>query len=141
MKPLDKKDILMKEIIGDALGDLADWKKPSSQKSIGPNFPELADAYLADIQAIKQTLSEMLKPWPAEELIKRFQEKNYNGRRQLRDPEGTSFEIVIKIQRLKEREPAWFIFGWLDLSRFRAAPSARLSHFPFESDGAFPTQC
>ena len=29
----------------------------------------------------------------------------------------------------------------LDLLRFRAAPSARLSHFPFESDGAFPAQC
>jgi hypothetical protein len=29
----------------------------------------------------------------------------------------------------------------LDLSRFCAAPSARLSHFPFESDGAFPAQC
>ena len=29
----------------------------------------------------------------------------------------------------------------LDLSRFRAVPSARLSHLAFESDGAFPTQC
>jgi hypothetical protein len=29
----------------------------------------------------------------------------------------------------------------LDLSRIRAAPGARLSHFPFESDGAFPAQC
>jgi hypothetical protein len=29
----------------------------------------------------------------------------------------------------------------LDLSRFRAAPSARLSRLPFESDRAFPTQC
>jgi hypothetical protein len=29
----------------------------------------------------------------------------------------------------------------LDLSRFCAAPGARLSHFLFESDGAFPTQC
>jgi hypothetical protein len=27
------------------------------------------------------------------------------------------------------------------LSRFRAAPSARLSHLAFKSDGAFPTQC
>ena len=27
----------------------------------------------------------------------------------------------------------------MDLSRFRAAPSARLSHFPFEGDRAFPT--
>jgi regulator of replication initiation timing len=29
----------------------------------------------------------------------------------------------------------------LDLSRFSAAPSARLSHLWFESDGAFPAQC
>jgi len=29
----------------------------------------------------------------------------------------------------------------LDLSRFRAAPCARLSHFSFESDGAFPAEC
>jgi hypothetical protein len=29
----------------------------------------------------------------------------------------------------------------LDLSRFSAAPSARLSHLAFESDGAFPAQC
>ena len=29
----------------------------------------------------------------------------------------------------------------LDLSRFCAAPRARLGHFPFESDRAFPTQC
>lgn len=29
----------------------------------------------------------------------------------------------------------------VDLSRFRAAPSARLSHFPFEGDRAFPAQC
>lgn len=29
----------------------------------------------------------------------------------------------------------------LDLSRFSAAPSARLSHLPFECDRAFPSQC
>ena len=29
----------------------------------------------------------------------------------------------------------------LDLSRFDAAPCARLSHLSFESDRAFPTQC
>lgn len=29
----------------------------------------------------------------------------------------------------------------VDLSRFCAAPRARLGHFPFESDRAFPTQC
>ena len=29
----------------------------------------------------------------------------------------------------------------MDLSRFCVAPSARLSHFPLESDGAFPAQC
>ena len=33
--------------------------------------------------------------------------------------------------------------GWadMDLSRFRAAPGARLGHLAFESDRAFPTQC
>ena len=41
----------------------------------------------------------------------------------------------------------WQVFGLyvrmstLDLSRFRAAPGARLSHLPFKSDRAFPTQC
>jgi len=112
MNAKDQKENLMKEIIDDALGDLADWKKPTSQKSIGPNFPELADAYYDDIQVIKQSLLKMLEPWPAEELIKRFQEKNYNGRRLLRDPDGTCFEIVTKIQQLKERKPAWFVSGW-----------------------------
>ena len=29
----------------------------------------------------------------------------------------------------------------LDLSRFSAAPRARLSHLSFESDRAFPAQC
>jgi hypothetical protein len=29
----------------------------------------------------------------------------------------------------------------VDLSRFRAAPSARLSYLPFESDWAFPAEC
>jgi len=29
----------------------------------------------------------------------------------------------------------------VDLSRFCAAPSARLSHFSFECDRAFPAQC
>ena len=29
----------------------------------------------------------------------------------------------------------------LDLSRFSAAPSARLGHLPFECDRAFPAQC
>jgi len=29
----------------------------------------------------------------------------------------------------------------VDLSRFRAAPSARLGDFSFESDRAFPAQC
>lgn len=29
----------------------------------------------------------------------------------------------------------------MDLSRFRAAPSARLKDLPFEGDRALPTQC
>jgi len=33
------------------------------------------------------------------------------------------------------------IFKGVDLSRICAAPSARLSHLPFKSDGTFPSQC
>jgi|GEM_PF-5130765 len=31
--------------------------------------------------------------------------------------------------------------GHVDLSRFRATSSVRLSHIPFEIDRAFPAQC
>jgi|GEM_PF-2800882 len=33
------------------------------------------------------------------------------------------------------------IVNTMDLSRFCAVPGSRLSHFPFESGGAFPAQC
>ena len=36
---------------------------------------------------------------------------------------------------------AALIIEILDLSRFSAAPSARLSHLSFESDWAFPSEC
>ena len=47
--------------------------------------------------------------------------------------------------RLMERMPGAELtehLGYeLDLSRFCAAPSMRLSHLSFESDRAFPAQC
>ena len=36
---------------------------------------------------------------------------------------------------------AKLVLKQVDLSRFRAAPCARLSHVPFEGDRAFPPQC
>ncbi|MGJ8530439.1 hypothetical protein [Maritalea sp.] len=144
MSALDPKAILMKEIIDDALGDLANWKKPISEKSIGPHFPKLADEYHADIQALRQVLRKMLEPWSTEELIKHFQENNYNGRRLLRDPKGTCFEIVNKILMLKEREPAWFISGWhvkpveIDVAHWRAFSSCTLPELTLLSVGLDP---
>ena len=41
----------------------------------------------------------------------------------------------------RELEFSSNVSDFLDLSRFRAAPSARLSHLSFESDRAFPAQC
>ena len=43
------KSLLIKEIIEEALGDLADWKKPTSEKSLGPHFevPPIPWQYLA----------------------------------------------------------------------------------------------
>ena len=45
-------------------------------------------------------------------------------------------------RRIKIVSPAWLRTSViLDLSRFSAAPSARLGHLSFESDRAFPAQC
>jgi hypothetical protein len=44
----------------------------------------------------------------------------------------------------EEPFPIWLLMtslSYLDLSRICAAPSARLGHFPFEGDRAFPAQC
>ena len=47
--------------------------------------------------------------------------------------EMTDIEVVLQY---------WTVcYGVLDLSRFSAAPRARLSHLSFESDRAFPAQC
>ena len=51
-------------------------------------------------------------------------------------------DIVLKLRQVEvlqgQGKP---LADAVDLSRFSAAPSSRLSHFPFESDGAFPAQC
>jgi len=61
------------------------------------------------------------------------------------DYEGRLIEFQIR-SRLQHSwatavEAVGLYRGEMDLSRFRAAPSARLSHFSFECDGAFPAQC
>lgn len=45
---------------------------------------------------------------------------------------GTTIGEICRKMRLRKR---------LDLSRFGAAPSARLNHLSLEGDGAFPAQC
>jgi len=60
-------------------------------------------------------------------------------------PEGNHIENlkahhIVDIQQIGETSdvPVWID---VDLSRFSAAPSARLSHLSFEGDRAFPAQC
>jgi len=47
----------------------------------------------------------------------------------------------VNTKAAKTMNTTFFPMGELDLSRFDAAPSARLSRLPFEGDRAFPTQC
>ena len=47
---------------------------------------------------------------------------------------------VLNVQKRK-RKPDVYHNSKMDLSRFSAAPSARLGHLSFESDRAFPAQC
>lgn len=138
------KSLLVEEIIDDALGHLADWKKPTSERSIGPQFPSLADEYCADIEAIKHELREMLEPWSEDELFKRFHTDNYNGLRELRDPKGPSFLMAKRILALQAREPAWFISGWhvkaleIEVAHWRAFSSCTLPELTLLSVGLDP---
>ena len=50
-------------------------------------------------------------------------------------------EGVRRRKRIKTPWPNKVLPCPLDLSRFSAAPRARLSHLSFESDRAFPAQC
>ena len=45
------------------------------------------------------------------------------------------------LEELEDHDPDLEERCGLDLSRFCAAPSARLSQLSFEGDGAFPSQC
>jgi len=140
----DTKEQLMKEIVDDALGNMADWRKPTSEASIGPEFPELVQSYCDDIEALKHEIREMLAKHSPTKLINTFQKNNYHGKKLLRDPEGTSFLLVNKIQLLKDREPAWFMAGWhvkqleLDTSHWRAFSRCTLVELTLLSIGLDP---
>jgi hypothetical protein len=144
MTATNPKSMLIEELIDDALGHLADWKKPISERSIGPQYPHLADEYCVDIESIKHDLRVMLAPWSEDELVKRFQKDNYNGCRVLRDPKGTSFLTVKRILALQAREPAWFISGWhvkaleIDAVYWRAFSSCTLPELTLMSVGLDP---
>jgi hypothetical protein len=58
----------------------------------------------------------------------------------VRNVHATVFGFELVERRGTEAMPAAHLSS-LDLSRFRAAPGARLSHLSFEGDRAFPAQC
>jgi hypothetical protein len=53
---------------------------------------------------------------------------------------GSSPDTLVSRGEWNDRSSEGY-FGLVDLSRFSAAPRARLSHVSFESDRAFPAQC
>lgn len=138
------KEVLIDEIIRDALGNLADWSKPVALPSVGPKFPELGDQFNEDIQSIKQELREMLNPLSVEILTSRHKEDNYNRTKTLRDPKGVEFHMVAKIATLMRRKPAWFIAGWhikeleLDVPHWRAFSRSNLVELTVMSVGLDP---
>lgn len=140
----DAKPAVIEEIVDDALGDLARWEKPNVEPSIGPKFPELAEKYYTDIQATKHELRELLKPHSLDWLVSHFQTNNYNGKKVLRDRDGTSFKIVRRIDILRDRKPAWFIAGWhikeleLDVAHWRAFSRCTLIELTIMSVGLDP---
>jgi hypothetical protein len=140
----DSKDVLIKKIIDDALGDLADWQKPIALPSIGPKFPELADQFHDDVLNMRQELHEILESQSVETLTNRYRNDNYNGAKTLRDPKGVDFLTVRKIKTLLGRKPAWFIAGWhikeleLDVPHWRAFSRCNLLELTIMSVGLDP---
>ncbi|SNT76737.1 hypothetical protein SAMN05444959_12611 [Paracoccus seriniphilus] len=55
--------------------------------------------------------------------------------------QGLMKELKVKLMERMLGAELTEHLGYVDLSRFCAAPSARLSHLPFEGDRAFPPQC
>jgi len=100
------------EVIGNVLGDC----------DTVPDAKELA-------RRLEEVQNDVGDPMDADFLMSRLdRESPYNTD----TPEES--HILERLTRHRIR-------AGVDLSRFSAAPNARLSHFSFESDGAFPTQC
>jgi hypothetical protein len=59
----------------------------------------------------------------------------------LRDQPMQSCPVELAVVQDENTQAHWRTNTFLDLSRFSAAPSARLSHLSFEGVRAFPAEC
>ena len=137
------------------------------EKEMKPCFEQLVSGHPPNISRddcraislwsfLKQCLWERAFPAPAIELafqnttfpmeeLQKARATRWRDFYRTRDlAENTTVAVIRTVDNRRDALGAHQVFpsfGVLDLSRFSAAPSARLSHFPFESDGAFPAQC
>lgn len=134
------------KIIRHAFGHLADWQRPRVLKSVGPAFPELFDAFEAQLanlrHDIRTTLESFYRP---EELPQVF--PGSEVRNPLFDIHSGHGTLARRIAKAKATMPQWFVGGWsiigkeVDLAHWHAMPGFTVSEATLLSIGCDPRQC
>lgn len=134
------------EIIRHALGRLADWRRPKVLKSVGPAYPEVFDAFEAELDKLRHdtraTLEALYQP---EELVAVFPKSEVGN--PLFDIHSRHGTLARRITKAKEIMPQWFIGGWsiegkeVDLTHWHPIPGFTLSEATLLSIGCDPRHC
>ncbi len=116
------------KIIRFAMGPLANWRRPTTLKSVGPAFPEVFEQFEKDLEALRLALRNALGAWSmAEDLNAAYPlSEAFNP---LFDPHGRHGTLAKRLAAAKSHVPQDFVGGWslsgkeIELSHWRGIPA------------------
>jgi hypothetical protein len=133
-------------IIRHALGQLADWRRPKVLKSVGPAFPEVFDAFEAELDKLRHDIRATLEAlYQPEELTVVFPQSDVGN--PLLDIHSRHGTLARRISKAKEIMPQWFVGGWsiegkeVDLTHWHPIPGFTLTEATLLSIGCDPRHC
>lgn len=130
-------------IIRFAMGPLAEWRRPSTLKSVGPAFPEVFDRFEADLVVLRRDLHRMLTTWSqVEDLNSAFPDSEaFNP---LFDVHSRHGSLARRLARAKSDMPPDFVGGWsvkgkeIELGHWRGIPAFTIAEATLLSVGRDP---
>lgn len=130
-------------IIRFAMGPLAEWRRPSTLKSVGPAFPEVFDRFEADLATLRHDLHNMLTSWSrVEDLSSAFPASEaFNP---LFDAHSRHGSLAWRLARAKSDVPPDFVGGWsvkgreIELGHWRGIPAFTIVEATLMSVGRDP---